>query len=441
MKEIKKEKLDKILDEYKDDVIYKVSRSALNKTKISDLVRVSEQDQFIQNHFSHEIKTMKVPNQRKSGRCWIFAGLNILREKVGEKYKIEDFELSQNYIAFYDKLEKCNYFLETISSMLDKDKDDRLLSFILTRGIEDGGQWDMFVNIVKKYGVVPKSVYPETYQSENTRELDNVLNRYLRKVSFRLRKLYLAGKSSEIDKLKEETISKIYKLLCSCFGIPPKSFSFEYVDKNNKYNIIKNVTPLEFFYDYISFDLDQYISIINSPTSDKPFMNSYTVSYLGNVVGGRDILYLNLNIDRFRELTVNQLKKCEMVWFGSDCSKYGDRDKGFWDDTSYNEKDLLQLDLVMSKEEMLDMRESSMNHAMVFTGVNINSNVSTKWKIENSWGEEVGNKGYYVASSSWFNNYVFQVVINKKYLNSDELSALKKEPLKLNPWDPMGTLA
>ena len=441
MEEIKKDYLEKVLEEYNNNPIYRISRSALNKTKISDLVRVGERSEYTQDHFSINLDTMKVANQKRSGRCWIFAGLNVLRESVAKKYNIEKFELSQNYVAFYDKLEKCNYFLDSVMKLLDKDKDDRLLSFILTRGIEDGGQWDMFVNVVKKYGVVPQSVYEETYQSENTREIDNVLNRYLRKVCFELRKLYRDGKEKEIDKLREESMSKIYKLLCSCFGVPPKSFSFEYVDKDKKYNIIKDITPLEFLEKYVDVNLDDYVSIINSPTDDKPFDETYTVSYLGNVVEGKDILYLNLEMDRLKELVIEQLKNNECVWFGSDCSKYGDRDKGLWDDMSFNEKDLLQLDLVMSKEEMLDMRESAMNHAMVITGVNLDMDKSTKWKIENSWGEEAGKKGYYVATDTWFDNYVYQVVINKKYLTDKEKKMLEKEPKILYPWDPMGTLA
>ena len=180
MKELTKEYLNEIDNEYKDNKIYKLSRLALNKTKISDLVRVGEESSNLVNNFSIDIKTMKVANQKKSGRCWIFAGLNILREEVAKKYDIEDFELSQNYIAFYDKLEKCNYFLNSVIELSGRDIDDRLLSFILMRGIEDGGQWDMFVNVVKKYGVVPKNTYPETFQSENTKEIDNILNRYLR---------------------------------------------------------------------------------------------------------------------------------------------------------------------------------------------------------------------------------------------------------------------
>lgn len=441
MKELTKEYLNEIDSEYKENKIYKLSRLALNKTKISDLVRVGEEKSHLGNNFSIDIKTMKVANQKNSGRCWIFAGLNILREEIAKRYDIEDFELSQNYIAFYDKLEKCNYFLNSVIELSDKDIDDRLLSFILMRGIEDGGQWDMFVNVVKKYGVVPKNTFPETFQSENTGEIDNILNRYLRKTTYMIRRLYKKNQMDEIDKLKEKVMKEIYQILCSSFGIPPKEFSFEYVDKKEKYHLIKNITPLKFLEEFVNFNIDDYVSIINSPTIDKPFNKTYTIKYLGNVIEGKKILHLNLSMDRFRDLIVNQLSDKKLVWFGSDCSKYGDRDEGIWDDNSYDEGSLLQIDLKMSKEEMLDMRESAMNHAMVFTGVNIEDGIPTKWKIENSWGDEKANKGYYVATTSWFNNYVYQAVIDKKYLSKNEIKLLDEEPKELEPWDPMGTLA
>lgn len=439
--ELKKEYLDKLKEEYKEDKINNLRRHALNKTKISDLVRVGEQTEYTRNNFSINIETLPVANQLASGRCWIFAGCNILRERIAKKYNLEEFELSQNYVAFYDKLEKCNYFIETVISLIDKNNDDRTLSYILTRGIEDGGQWDMFVNIVKKYGLVPKDAFNETYQSSNTKEIDNILNRYLRKFTSTIRKLHHEGKDNEIKSLHEKSIKEIYNLLCNCFGVPPVTFSFEYVDKDKNYNIIKDITPHEFLEDFVEASLDEYVSIINSPTEDKPFNELYTVKYLGNVIEGNKIKYINLPIERFKELVVMQLSEKEAVWFGSDCSKYGDREEGLWDDTSYSEEDLLQIDISMDKQTMLDMRESAMNHAMVFTGVNIDNQKPTKWKIENSWGDKTAHKGYYVATDTWFDNYVYQAVINKKYLSAEELKILANDPIELEPWDPMGTLA
>lgn len=439
MKEISEEFLKNVESDYLNKDIYTLARHSLTKNKISSLIRVNEQTEYTRNRFSIDIKTLPVTNQKSSGRCWIFAGLNVLREKIAKKYNLENFELSQNYVAFFDKLEKCNFLMESVISLIDRDKDDRTLNFILTNGIEDGGQWDLFVNIVNKYGVVPKDSFPETFQSSNTREIDSLLNKIMRKFAFEIRSI--KGNFEEIENKKTKIMEDVYKILCSSFGVPPKTFNFEYVDKDKNYNIIKGLTPQEFMKDYVEVNLDEYVSIINSPTDDKPFYNTYTVNYLGNVIEGKRVLYLNEEMERFKTLVISQLKDGEPVWFGSDCSKSGDRDEGVWDDLSFDIDTLFQINTQMSKEAMLDTRHSAMNHAMVITGVNLDGNKPTKWKIENSWGDEHANKGYYVATDSWFDKFVYQAVINKKYMSDMEQSDLNKKPIELNPWDPMGTLA
>ncbi len=436
MKEIKKENLENIENEYKKDITNTIARRALVKSKISDITKVNEQTEFTRNMFSINLKTLSVTNQKRSGRCWIFAGCNVIREKIAEKYNLKDFEISQNYIAFYDKLEKCNYLLESIISLKNSPKDDRTLDYLLSTGVQDGGQWDLFVNIVNKYGVVPKNAFPETFQSSNTNEIDGLLNKYIRKFAYDIR-----NNEENIEARKEKSIKEIYSILCSCFGIPPKTFTFEYIDKDKKYNIIKDLTPMKFYKEIVPINLDDYVSIINSPTDDKPFGKTYTVDYLGNVIEGNEVLYLNLEIERLKELAINQLKDGETVWFGSDCGKAGDREGGVWDDATFDIDTLFKINSQMSKGAMLDTRESAMNHAMVITGVNLDNETPTKWKIENSWGDEVADKGYYVATDSWFTKYVYQVVVNKKYLTQEEKESLKAEKMRLKPWDPMGTLA
>lgn len=437
MKELRKEKLENIEQEYRKEISYTIARRALAKNRISDLVRVNEQTENTRNMFSIDLKTLPVTNQERSGRCWIFAGCNIIREEIAKKYKLKDFELSENYIAFYDKLEKCNYLLESIISLKEKEKDDRTLDHLLSEGIRDGGQWDMFVNIINKYGLVPKDAFPETFQSSNTNEIDTLLSKYIRKFAFEIR----TNHSENIDNKKEEYMENIYKMLCSCFGVPPKKFSFEYVDKDKNYNIIKDLTPMSFYQDIVSMDLNEYVSIINSPTDDKPFNKAYTVDYVGNVIEGNEILYLNVTMERLKELTISQLKDGEPVWFGSDCHKAGDREEGIWDDTSFDMDTLFQIDSEMTKGAMLDTRESAMNHAMVITGVNLDDELPTKWKIENSWGDEKANKGYHVATDTWFTKFVYQIVVHKKYLTEEERNILNTDKIRLKPWDPMGTLA
>ena len=436
MREISKEYLENVENEYLNNVGCTITRRALVKNKISDLTRVNEQTEFTRDMFSINLKTLPVTNQKQSGRCWIFAGCNVIREKIAKKYNLKNFEISQNYIAFYDKLEKCNYLLEKIIELKDCKKDDRTLDGLLNDGIQDGGQWDLFVNIVNKYGIVPKSVFQETFQSSNTREIDGLLNKYIRKFAFEIRYNVV-----NLEESKTKYMQNIYKILCSCFGVPPKKFSFEYVDKDGNYGIIKDLTPIMFYREISGINLDEYISIINSPTDDKPFNKVYTVDYIGNVIEGNEILYLNLPIERLKKLAIEQLKNGEPVWFGSDCTKAMDIDDGVWDDVSFDIDTLFQIDSNMTKEASLDTRESAMNHAMVITGVNIDNETPTKWKIENSWGDKKANEGYHVATDSWFTKFVYQVVINKKYLTEEERNLLNTEKIRLKPWDPMGTLA
>ena len=388
--------------------------------------------------FSIDIPTMSVSDQKQSGRCWIFAGLNVLREIIGKKYNIESFEFSQSYVAFFDKLEKVNFALEKLIELRNKDSDDRVLIWLLDNGIADGGQWDMLVNVIEKYGLVSKNAMLETFTSSCTREVNYLINAIIRKFNEQVRRVKSVKDARE---LKEETMVNVYNLLCSCYGVPPTKFNFEYVDKNKEYHIEKDITPIEFYKNYVGDTLKDYVSIINAPTKDKPFNKCYTVDYLGNVVEGKDIKYLNLSLNDFKELVIKQLSDKEVVWFGSDCSRYGDRGKGIWDDKLFLFNESFGIDFDLTKESSLVNRHSAMNHAMVLTGVNLIDNKPTKWKIENSWGDRVANRGYYICSDSWFDRFVYQAVVNKKYLTKEQKEALKGKVTHLNPWDPMGTLA
>jgi len=419
-----------------------ILRHALSKTDILTTVSDSKNRVEVQPNFSIEIKTLPVANQKASGRCWIFAGLNVLREVIAKECNLSKFELSQNFVAFYDKLEKANYLLASIIDLIDSEPDDRVLMHLLVNGVGDGGQWDMFRNLVVKYGVVPQSVYEETYQSSNTRYSDQLLNSYIRQFAYEAQKLTHEGKDKkEIDILKEEVLGKIYALLTNSFGVPPTKFDFEYTDKDGKFHVENGYTPVSFFNKYIGEKIEDYVSLINSPTKDKPFMRSYTIDYLGNVIEGKLVTHLNLPMERIKEIIINQLKDGNIVWFGSDVAAYGDRTNGVWDDLSYDFMSAFGFDIKFDKAAMLDYHASAMNHAMVITGVNLKNETATKWKIENSWGDTTGEKGYYIMSSSWFDSYVYQAVVMKKYLTEEELAAYNSKPVVLNPWDPMGTLA
>ncbi|KRL66414.1 C1 family peptidase [Companilactobacillus versmoldensis] len=396
--------------------------------------------------FSVEIDTGSVSDQKQSGLCWAFAALNTMRHPIQNNFKIKGFELSEAYMLFWDKLEKSNYFYENVINTAALPIGDRKVDFLMATPQQDGGQWDMVMALVAKYGVVPKAVMPDTASRTNSRELNSVLNTKLRKNAVTLRKLVNDGESeNDIQRQKDEMLSEIYKILVYSVGEPPEKFDWAYRDDDKKYHKEVGITPQDFFKKYVGWDLDNYISTINAPTDDKPYNHVYTVELLGNVVGGRQVRHLNLELKDFKKLAVEQLQSGETVWFGSDVVKSSDRKLGIMDTKIYDLNSLFNTDFSMTKAERLDYVESMMDHAMVITGVELDENGDpTKWKVENSWGEKVGQKGYFVMSDDWFNEYVYQLVINKNLL-SDQLKTTfdkeTKDPKVLAPWDPMGDLA
>lgn len=395
--------------------------------------------------FSDEIDSMDITDQKKSGRCWIFAGMNVLRYHIHKNLQIKnpDFELSQAYIMFCDKLEKSNYFLESVISTVKEPKNSRIVMWLFANLIQDGGQWDMLVNVIKKYGLLPKYAMPETFQSSNSQGMNAILCKKLRKDGVILRRMAEEGKAvPEIRVEKEKMLSDIYSMLCCFLGEPPKTFNFEYRDKDNKFHRDSAITPLQFFSKYVGDEfIDSYVSIINAPTDDKPYGNTYTVKYLGNVVGGKPVIYLNLESEMLEKMACQQIKDGEPVWFGSDVGKMSDRELGIMDTNLYHYEDILNTELDMSKADMLDYGQSCLTHAMMLLGVDLEDDKIEKWKVENSWGKDVGEKGFFVMSNDWFKEYVCQVVVNKKYLSKEQLQALEKKPVELEPWDPIGSLA
>lgn len=397
----------------------------------------------IPHEFSVSLEQGAVTNQKRSGRCWMFAALNCMRFQVIKKQNLEDFELSQSYPLFYDKLEKANYFLESILDTLDEPTDGRLIAHLLAAPLNDGGQWDMLCSIVEKYGLVPKTAMPESVSSSATQEMVSYMTEKLREYACVLRKGHKAGKSMEqLKKEKEAMMETVYRMLCISLGKPPRTFTFEYRDKDGNFHREANLTPKAFYEKYVGLRLDDYVSVINAPTEDKPFYRSYTVQYLGNVKEGRPVKYVNLPIEEMKQAAIAQLKDGEPVWFGCDVGKRSFRDGGLMDTGIYDVETLFDTDFPMTKAERLEYGQSLMTHAMVFQGVNLDENGKPdRWRVENSWGEEAGKKGYFVMSDRWFDEYNYQVVVNKKYLSSKALEAYEKEPVRLNPWDPMGSLA
>lgn len=422
---------------------YRVLQNASTKMGICDATFNQELANKTSFVFSENIKTGEVTNQRQSGRCWIFASQNFLRHKIEEKFNIKNFELSQGYLYFYDKLEKSNYFLQAIIDTADRELDDRLVHFLLATPQQDGGQWDMIVSIMQKYGVVPSKAMPDTFNMKNSRMLNELLNKKLRIFAKELRDKYLSSKAEEdLIELKNKQLEEIYAFLCVMLGTPVKKFDFEYYDKDDKFYRDLDLTPKTFFDKYLDLNLDDYISIINAPTKDKPYNRSFTVEYLGNVIGGRNVKYLNLDMEEFKNLAIKQLKDKEAVWFGCDVGQFLDRKCGVLAMDGFEYESSFDMKFIQSKEDSLDYHESLMTHAMLLTGVNLDENSKpNRWKIENSWGDESGEKGYLVMTDDWMDHYTYQIVINKKYLTEAQLKAFEAEPIVLKPWDPMGSLA
>lgn len=393
--------------------------------------------------FSIDLTKDAVSNQKASGRCWMFAALNTFRHKLISDFKLENFELSQAHTFFWDKYEKSNWFLEQIIATADQEIGSRKVKFLLDTPQQDGGQWDMVVALFEKYGVVPKSVYPESISSSASRELNQYLNKLLRQDAQILRDLLAKGASSEeVQIQKEKLLQEIFNFLAVNLGLPPRSFDFAYRDKDNVYHRDTNVTPQAFYEKYVGLKLSDYVSIINAPTTDKPYNKSYTVELLGNVVGAPAVRYLNVEMNRFKELAIAQLKAGESVWFGSDVGQSSNRQTGIMATNTYDFSSGLGIHFHQDKAGRLDYSESLMTHAMVLTGVDLDDNEQPlKWKVENSWGDKVGDKGYFVASDSWMDEYTYQIVVRKEFLTQEELAAYQDQPQVLAPWDPMGALA
>ena len=440
---ISKTNINKFTKEFKSCGTSRISRNALVRSNINDVAMDWDGFRLIDHNYSDVISTEmeKVTNQKASGRCWGFAGLNLMRISLAEKYNLKDFEFSQNYFMFCDKLEKSNYFLENILNTFDEAYDSRLMMYLLSSPIQDGGQWDMFVNLIEKYGVLPQSVMPESYQSSQSAMMNRFITRKLREFASTLRVMNEKGsKMSELRKTKESMLSTIYSMLCVCLGNPPETFDWQTRDKNKKFVRHSNLTPLD-FYKKTGVKLKDKVCLIHAPMSNKKMNELYTVSYLGNVVGGQIINYANVDIDDMKRAAIKSLKSNEAVWFGCDVGKMFHRDLGVMDVDLYDYESLFGTKFSMDKGTRLEYGDSLMTHAMLFTGVDILKGKSTKWRVENSWGVKGGSKGYYQMSDRWFDEFNYEVVVDKKYLPKRILEIFNGEPVALDPWDPMGSLA
>ena len=414
------------------------SRNALIKNDLNTVALNWENYSKINHHFSNLIKKeLPATDQKASGRCWGFAGLNLMRLKVVENLDLSNFEFSQNYFMFWDKLEKANYFLENIIQTKDHAYDSRLIMHLVKAPVQDGGQWDMFVNLINKYGAVPKDVMPETNHSSKSMAMNYILTHKLREFGSILRKKRLKNLSS----LKKEMMGVIFNLLAMFLGQPPNVINWSTRNKDNKYVAISDMAPKDFCKKYANINIKDKVCLIHAPMSNKKFNTVYTVEYLGNVVEGQIIKYLNVDVKQLKKSAIQSIKNNEAVWFGCDVGKRFSREQGVLDMGIYDYENVFQTDFKMNKQTRLEYGDSEMTHAMLLTGVDIKKRNSTKWKIENSWGTKSGNNGYMMMTDDWFNEYTYEIVVDKKYISKSLLKYLDMEPISLAPWDPMGALA
>ncbi|HMS55519.1 MAG TPA: C1 family peptidase [Fimbriimonadaceae bacterium] len=420
------------------DPRYRLAMNAVCTTPVSKVALKRETASRLDHSFSTHLPENKATAQNNSGRCWMFAAMNVLRYEAARNMNLaDDFELSQNYTLFWDKLEKANYFLQSISETLEEPDGSRLIDFLLVNPLQDGGQWHMFVNLVNKYGLVPKSVMPETESSSNTGQMTFQMTSLLRSAACRMRE-----RGANVDAIRTETMAAMYRVLCIHLGEPPKTFHWQWRDKDREFHRNGEITPQEFYARHIGVDLNTYVCLIHDPRPAHRTNQTYTVKYLGNVVGGEMVRYLNVDLETMKRAAIQQLQSGEAVWFGCDVGKCLDRDLGVMDDGLFDFDLVYGATPTFGKAQRLTYGHSQMTHAMVFTGVDIDADRNaTKWRVENSWSDKPGDKGFFQMSDSWFDEYMYEVAVRREFLPDEVLAGLELEPIALDPWDPMGSLA
>ena len=417
--------------------------NAVTQNGIADVALSRKAVDRINFTFSNVIDSPQAANQENSGRCWLFSGLSLLCFEAMKNLNLKTFELSEVYQMFWDKLEKANYFLENIIETRAEPLDSRLVQSLLLDPLSDGGQWNMFVNLVGKYGVVPKSQMPETASSSNSNAMNTLLASKLREYAKELRDRQTRGSSPEdLRALKYTFLEEFYRMLAIHLGKPPVSFSWEWWDKDKVFHRDGELTPCGFYRKYVGLDLDDRGSLINAPMKDKPYNTIYTVQYLGNVIDGRPVTYLNVDMKTLKNAAVEMIKDDHAVWFGCDVGQMLQTEKGAMDLNIYDYPTVYGTGFTLDKAGRLEYRDSEMTHAMLLTGVDLDEHGNPgKWRVENSWGTDIGEKGYMYMMDEWFDQYVYEIVVSKKYLSDELLAVLTTKPVILPPWDPFGSLA
>ena len=416
----------------------KVLRNALAQNNINDLALVADNPDANDTYFSHEVKSKGITNQRSSGRCWLFTGLNVMRADAINRFQMGSFQFSQSYNFFYDQLEKSNLFLEGIIETRKLPVNDAKVEWLFKNPINDGGQFTGISDNLYKYGVVPAEVMPETASSNNTKLLGKMLARTLRQTGIQLRKASEKGESlAQLRKRKEDGLKKVYRLLSLNLGVPPTSFSYTLKDKDGKVISTETYTPQSFYERFVGADLrGQFVMLMNDPS--RPFYKVYEIEYDRHAYDGKNWTYVNLPMDEIKQMAIASLKDNTMMYYSCDVGRELDRSQGIAALDNYDYASLLGYPFDMDKAERIQTFDSGSTHAMTLKAVDLDaSGKPVKWKVENSWGEKSGVKGHIIMTDAWFDAYTFRLVVNKKYATQKVLDLLKTKPVQLPAWDPM----
>lgn len=408
----------------------KALRNALNTTAINTLAINAENAAMIDTEFSDRVKTKGITDQKQSGRCWLFTGLNVLRAAAIEKHGLGMFQFSQNYNFFYDQLEKANLFLQAVIDTRNKPMEDREVDWLFSNPISDGGTFTGVANLVMKYGVVPAEAMPETFVSNSTSQMASQLKNLLRQGGLKLRETPKGMKAKQLPEYlqsqKVEILKDVYHVLALCLGVPPSTFQWKG----------KTYTPQEFYQEMVGYSLNtDYVMLMNDPS--RPYYQVYEIQYDRHLYDGQNWLYVNLPVERIKEMAIASIKGNDAMYFSCDVAKFLDRTKGVADLNNFDYDSLLGFKNTMDKAQRVQTHASGSSHAMTLIAVDIKDGKPVKWMVENSWGERAGYKGNIIMTDEWFDNYMFRLVVDRKYVPSDVLQMLSKTPIQLPCWDPM----
>ena len=429
--------LEEISSSYAGDADDKAIRNALAVTPIPTLATNAENAAMIDTHFSDRVRTKGITDQQSSGRCWLFTGLNVLRAKMIDKYELPGMEFSQNYLFFYDQLEKANLFLQGVIDTKDLPFEDRKVDWLFTNPLSDGGQFTGVSNLITKYGLVPAEAMPETYQANNTSQMATLLKLKLREQGLDLREAAANGANAKkLQAMKVDQLKDIYRMLALCLGEPVKEFEWIRCDKSNKIVSRKTYTPKSFYDEFIGEDLENnYIMIMNDPCRE--YGKVYEIDYDRHVYDGHNWVYINLPVERIKEMAIASIKDNTAMYFSCDVGKFANSKKGVLDINNFDYESLMGVTFGMDKKERVQTHASGSSHAMTLIAVDMVDGKPVKWMVENSWGPASGYQGNYIMTDEWFNEYMFRLVVEKKYVPADVLKMLDQKPIQLPAWDPM----